>query len=42
MSDLNDVVELVEGEVDWMKLGLELGLHYDTLEKTDKEYGGHV
>ena len=40
ISDLDDVLESVDEVVDWMKLGLKLGVKYSTLEKIEDEQRG--
>ena len=42
ISNLDEVLESVEEIVDWMKLGLKLGVKYPTLEKIEEEQRGCV
>ena len=40
ISDLCNILELVYEVVDWMTLGLKLGVKYSTLEKIEDEQRG--
>ena len=42
ISDLCNVVESVKDVVDWMDLGLKLGILYPTMRKIENEQRGHV
>ena len=42
ISDLDDVLESVDEVVDWMKLGLKLGVLYPTMRKIEEEQRGRV
>ena len=41
LSDLNDVLQSIEGVAEWMDLGIELGIYYSTLQKINEEQRGH-
>ena len=42
ISDLDDVLESVKDVVDWMDLGLKLGILYPTMRKIEEEQRGRV
>ena len=42
ISNLDEVLKSVEEIVDWMMLGLKLGILHPTLKKIDHEERGHI